>query len=174
MNKPNATESARQMHADLARLRDAIDAPPQRDDAVEHIAEQIAREAARLAGGEFRPNYNGWTNRETWNTALWISNDESTEEDAAGIVRNALTVDPFENYRAFTGHDPSGGAEGIRRAQLYDAADALEKWWTDHLDDPERNRADDILAGPISDALSYTLAVTDWYRIAEGYAEGIE
>jgi hypothetical protein len=45
MNKPNATESVRQMYAEIARLRAAIDeaaCEPQRYGAVQDIAEQIA------------------------------------------------------------------------------------------------------------------------------------
>ena len=175
MNKPNATESARQMHRDLARLRDAIDATSAGGapaPTVGDIAEQIAHEAARLAGGEFRPSHNGWLNRETWNTNLWISNDPGTDEEAGVVVQQAMTdaPDPYPS----SDPDPAARASGERRARISYAADALQAWWTDLLDADERSRSDDILSGPIGDALSYALAVTDWYSIAEGYAEGME
>jgi hypothetical protein len=31
--------------------------------------------------------YNGWTNRATWNVALWIGNDEAIYRDAVETVR---------------------------------------------------------------------------------------
>ena len=31
--------------------------------------------------------YNGWTNYETWNVALWLDNEPGTYEDARRIIR---------------------------------------------------------------------------------------
>jgi len=33
--------------------------------------------------------YNGWTNWETWNTHLWITDDEISYNAVCGIVKNA-------------------------------------------------------------------------------------
>jgi hypothetical protein len=40
-------------------------------------------------------DYNGWTNWETWNTNLWLNNDESTYYEARRICRR-LVSSPFD------------------------------------------------------------------------------
>lgn len=35
--------------------------------------------------------YNGWTNRETWATALWINNDEALQELAQDYTLTAIS-----------------------------------------------------------------------------------
>lgn len=121
----------------------------------EQIADKIARDAAEIAGGEYRPEYNGWPNRETWNTALWISNEQAWTETAADIVREQMR-DPATDY--------PDNPETDRAVRIRNAADRLREWW-----DEENDAGPD--AGPLADAWSYTVAVTDWYRIAEGIAD---
>ena len=35
-------------------------------------------------------DYNGWTNRETWATALWINNDKGLYDHAQDLTKEAL------------------------------------------------------------------------------------
>ena len=132
---------------------------------------RAALDAAEADGetiGEYRPAYNGWKNYETWSTALWMDNDQGTQEASREIVAKAFAADPFEAFRAFTGHEPSGGPEGERRAKISHAADALREWWTDALDPDDTNSA-----GPLGDLIGNALEHVDWYAIAEGYAEDL-
>ena len=90
--------------------------------------------------------YNGWTNRETWATALWIDNDQ-------GLYYNAQTM-----------------AEGYNEDQR-GLADALEEWITEMLDfeellsSPPAQRK--ILVSMSSDIGS--LYRVNWWEIAESY-----
>jgi hypothetical protein len=125
---------------------------------VEHCADAIGDAAARISGADYRPTYNGWHNRETWNAALWIDNDPGTYETARDIVR-ASRDDETGTYFGET-------AEIRARRRLRIAGDALQEWFGETF-------GPDDTAGPLSDAWTYAVAVADWYRIAEGIAEGL-
>lgn len=124
----------------------------------------LALDAIEADKGEYREAYNGWPNRETWNTALWINNDESLYSASTEVVRDSL-AEPLTGYQLDT--DP----ENQRRGQLRAAGDALKEWYADAFDETNDGAPN---TGPVADAWQYALAVTDWYRIAEGIAEGIE
>ena len=90
--------------------------------------------------------YNGWTNRETWNTHLWMTNDPADYEMARTIVR--------ERYESDMDYPEVG------------AADALKDWW-DELYEPQG-----MAASPLVDAWSYAIDRTDWRAIVEAFTEG--
>jgi hypothetical protein len=101
--------------------------------------------------------YNGWTNRETWNTHLWMSNDEGSYHAARAIVAEHLAQVPAERGPG------AASEEAIHNVAISYAADALKEWW-DETHGPDG-------ASPLSDAWRYAQDRTDWRRVAEAFAE---
>lgn len=149
-------------------------AEPYRTDELATLAGRVAELAALIAGGEYRPAYNGWVNRETWNAALWIDNDQPHSAAAREIVADALARPDIDDEY------PDWTPEDRRRLRIHDAADDLRQWWGEAgaaglVGSPPVLATDSSdLPGPVSDAWTYALAVVDWSAIAEGIAEGIE
>ena len=81
--------------------------------------------------------YNGWTNYETWNVNLWLSNDEYTYRQAQRIIRLADTK--------------------------YEAEKALEEYVTD----PENGMVPDIPASMAADLLGAALDAVNWREIVD-------
>lgn len=106
--------------------------------------------------------YNGWTNYETWNTNLWMGNDEGSWDEARRIVAEHVESDE-------TPGDYEDDTELDRRVRIHNAGDALKEWWTD-ANDPMMLGAIPH-AGPVQDAWTTALDRTDWYEIADGIAE---
>lgn len=125
----------------------------------ERDLERAAEDAARAAGGEFRPAYNGWPNRETWNTFLWMGNEPNTYEAVREIARSALT---FNEQRGREEYPTWSDDEIAALARSY-ASDEIRDWWDESFAP--------TTASPLSDAWSYMIACVDWRRIAEALAE---
>lgn len=98
--------------------------------------------------------YNGWTNWETWNMALWLG-----ESDDESILNQAYTeVDDFTDEGVVNVHEATGSLAGWLRSYC-------EEVYLGHLNQ-------DDLRGPVADAIysSYWPKV-EWYEIAEHYIE---
>jgi hypothetical protein len=95
--------------------------------------------------------YNGWSNYETWNVALWLDNDEGSyhywraiaEEIAETAGENQITTLPNPTYE-------------------------LSQLLKDHHEEhaPE-------LAGTYADLLGAALSEVDWHEIAEHLLEEV-
>lgn len=85
--------------------------------------------------------YNGWSNYETWNVALWLDNDEGSYLHVREMAKNAR-------------EDHSG--EGLERIALAGAIEEMVK-----------EAAPDLDASMYSDLLNAALSEVDWREIAE-------
>lgn len=98
--------------------------------------------------------YNGWSNYETWNAAVWLDNDQGSYNTAREMAQEAY--DQAEAERSFTREE---------RATL-DLAKQLEKMIKEQ--DPLAGQA-----SMFSDLLTAALGEIDWYEISEHYMEDV-
>jgi hypothetical protein len=85
--------------------------------------------------------YNGWTNYETWNAALWMDNDEGSYKSARCEAEQAL-------------EDADNDKD--------DAKQALAKTLKGQFEE----NAPDLGASPYSDLLGAAMSEINWYEIA--------
>lgn len=123
--------------------------------------ERAARDAADAAKGEYRPEYNGWRNRETWDTVLCMQKDEGLDAKARTVLVTAIDGADWDSRG-------SRDRDMEREYLLYVAGEALKRWWDDLFAPSE----DLILAGPLQDAWSYAMACVNWHDVAAAIAEG--
>lgn len=149
----------------LAELASNVAEPPTyaERERIEAAAVRTAEAAARIAGGSYRPTYNGWPNRETWTVHLWLTNDQALDTDARLLVADAIQSSTSPDL----GTEHTWTAEDHRRFAIYDASVALAEWVAEL---PEAAAATER-ATFVSDLITYTLAVVDWTAIAEALAE---
>jgi len=99
--------------------------------------------------------YNGWSNRETWATALHINNDQYLYETAQGYTEATI-----ENHPAT--EDGAGQSEAI-----YCLADTLETWITEDLLTSENLAGNQGLFSMLTDIGS--LYRVNWSEIADSF-----
>ena len=81
--------------------------------------------------------YNGWTNYETWNVALWIDSDEGSYRERVRMARHARSVGDFAN--------------------------ALKSWVDDMTPDLGASMFADLLGAALSEVEWYEIA-EHWYN----------
>ncbi len=95
--------------------------------------------------------YNGWTNYETWNVALWLGNEQGSERYWASEAEDRFRE--AESSRSFTRED---------RAAL-DLAEQLKN--------EIEETAPELGASMFSDLLSAALSEVNWLEIARHYID---
>lgn len=165
MHETDIRAELRTIHALTMEARDTIDrtdADPQHLKVeAEETAARIAHAAAGIAGGEYRPECNGWVNRETWNTVLWMQNDQGSAEAALDVLRDAINGADWDS-RGTREHDIE------RRYLIGTAGRALREWWDETFAPTDEGEGH----GPLSDVWSYAMASVHWDDVAEAIAEG--
>lgn len=94
--------------------------------------------------------YNGWTNYETWNLALWIDNDQGSYEHWRERASQVL--------------EDKGGPAYIEEAAC-DLADELKS-------ETEDNKPE--VSGFYGDVLNAAISEVNWYEIAMNWLDDID
>jgi len=100
--------------------------------------------------------YNGWKNRETWATNLWIENDEGLQEEVLELAKSAVREDKLNAQRIL--------------------ADNLKEWLENLLDFRAYR---DEYGGEMPDGLQTmrddigSLYRVEWWEIAEGFLSSV-
>lgn len=107
-------------------------------------------------------DYNGWTNRETWATALHIDNDQVLLETALDYAQTALN-----EHRNDDPSDPSAGESFAR----YCLEETLESWIVDDLLTLENIAGNQGLWLMLTDIGS--LYRVNWRELADHYLDQV-
>lgn len=96
--------------------------------------------------------YNGWTNYETWNVALWMDNDQGSQE--------------YWQEQAEEAYRDAQACETFSRAEnaSFVLADAIK-------DSHEENMPE--ISGTYADMLNAALGEVNWYEIAKNLVDKV-
>jgi hypothetical protein len=99
--------------------------------------------------------YNGWTNYETWNAALWLSNDESSQDLCNELAQHAY--DRAEDKAPFSRTENAAFALADQIRGIFD-----------------EQASESPTLGWMADAVNTYLSEVNWHEIAKGYMENVE
>lgn len=104
--------------------------------------------------------YNGWKNYETWNVALWLGNDQGSQE--------------HWNEKAQDCYDNAEGCSSFTREEraALDLADSLKADFEEGKDNLLEESK--MTCSVWADLLGAALSEVDWLEIAEHYIEEVD
>ena len=112
--------------------------------------------------GQIDTTYNGWSNYETWNVALWLDNEPSTYTETREAMREAWNdhdmADPVTRDRTFF---PTQSAAARYQFSM---------WLEEYVKDMQP----DLGASVWSDLLGAALSEVNWYEIADNWLSELD
>ena len=110
-----------------------------------------------MTSTEKEKGYNGYTNYETWNCALWLDNDEGTQETVREMAQEAYDHPEANQYMT------------VERRRVHTLKDSLKAMMEEQAEQwmPDQSSF-------FADMLNSAVAEVNWYELAENYLEEIE
>ena len=110
--------------------------------------------------GQNEQRYNGWTNYETWVTALWLDNDQATQDYWREVARECRGEAPEASQ-------VNGGSWTVEQAARYTLADRLKEEVTEGTPVTAE-------ASVYADLLGAALQEVNWHEIAEHWLDDLD
>jgi hypothetical protein len=108
-------------------------------------------------------SYQGWSNYETWCVALWINNEEPSQNEAERLADEARENNPLPaKPKGKSKCTAKEYAEAVERAKRDAAQDLAEQ-----LKNMIEEFTPDLGCTVFADLLTSALGSVDWYEIAE-------
>lgn len=114
-----------------------------------------------------RKEYNGWTNYETWAVALWIDNEQGTQEAIRELVRN--TIDGLNQDNTPRTDLTESDFKHLRVCAV---ADELKDWLEQMQEEELGNER--VRWGLFNDLLNAALSEVDYFELARVYIRNYE
>ena len=114
----------------------------------------------------YAEKYQGYTNYETWAVALWIDNDQNTQEEVKELVKTTLDGVEIDNSPSTDGL----GIADFKHRRTTAVADAL-KDFVEELKENNIDLREQIAWELFSDLLNSAIDNVNWFELARKYID---